>query len=91
MTEKGPAHDPLAAGVHARIASERGWRAWLRALPTPVRLALGAGVLALLGVGVGAGAPRSDLDAYPAALLIGSLAALAALALLVTSDLLRPM
>lgn len=76
--------DALFAAVKADLERERGFTAWLRALPTGGRVAGAAAVAGLLVTAVGAGLPRGRFAPMPmdrVVLVVTVLAALLALAL----------
>jgi hypothetical protein len=80
--------DALFADVQRSVAAERGARAWLRGLATPVRALLAAAVIALLAVLAVTVFGRPDMAVYPIArmalllvVIAGGLSLLVALAL----------
>jgi hypothetical protein len=88
--DEPPARDMLAA-MHDRLQAERGLRARLRELPTPLRVLLAALVLALVALVVAVVTLRGDFGAYPQVRFWASLVVPAGLSLALLLALFRPL
>lgn len=76
--------DELFRGIEGRLESERGVSAWLRSRPTPVRMLVAAGGVALLVAWWALATPRTLFSPIPVervALVLAALAVLGALLL----------
>jgi len=89
--EEGLDLEAAWSGLGARLAAERGPRAWLASRPTWARFGLAAAVLLVVGVVNGLAMERPDLAVYPPARLALTCAAFGALALLGVALALRPL
>jgi len=86
----GPSPELLAA-ILSEVQKETGFVAWLRALPTPVRLFVGVDFAALVAVGMALTRPRWSFGPLPEGRVVLVLAVLTALGSLVLWLALRPL